>query len=74
MCSGCLSGLVSITGCADIVSTWMSVIVGVVGGIIYCLLSLVLVKYKIDDPLDASPIHAGCGLWGIVASGLLHSV
>jgi len=47
----------------------MSVIVGIVSGIIYCLLSLVLVKFKIDDALDVSPIHAGCGLWGIIASG-----
>ena len=26
-----------------------------------------LLKYDIDDPVDAAPIHCGGGLWGILA-------
>ena len=27
-------------------------------------------RLKIDDPLDASPVHLFCGIWGVIASGL----
>jgi ammonia channel protein AmtB len=34
---------------------------------VYLFVSGVLVKFKIDDPLDAVAVHAGAGLWGIIA-------
>eukprot|EP00951_Prasinocladus_malaysianus_P004008 scaffold28419_cov50-Prasinocladus_malaysianus.AAC.1 len=27
-------------------------------------------KLKIDDPLDAAPVHMWCGIWGALAVGL----
>lgn len=31
--------------------------------------SSALVKLKIDDPLDAFPVHGVCGFWGVIAVG-----
>ena len=28
---------------------------------------MLLVKLKIDDPVDASPVHGFCGIWGVIA-------
>jgi Amt family ammonium transporter len=27
----------------------------------------------VDDPLDATPVHLGCGIWGTICVGLLAS-
>jgi ammonia channel protein AmtB len=37
--------------------------------IIYKLATLLLFKLKIDDPLDAAPVHGFCGMWGALAPG-----
>merc|ERR1712048_424309 len=29
-----------------------------------------LQKLKIDDPVDAVPVHACCGIWGVLAAAL----
>jgi Amt family ammonium transporter len=31
---------------------------------------MLLKKLKIDDPVDASPVHGACGIWGVIAAGL----
>ena len=31
---------------------------------------MLLQKLKIDDPVDASPVHGFCGIWGVLAAGL----
>ena len=31
--------------------------------------SMLLQKLKIDDPVDASPVHGFCGIWGVLACG-----
>lgn len=41
-----------------------------VGSLVYIGHSKLLVKLKIDDPLDASSIHFACGVWGGIATGL----
>ena len=40
------------------------------GAFVYYGSSQLLLKLKIDDPLDASPVHFFCGMWGVLASGL----
>ena len=30
-----------------------------------------LVNLKIDDVVDASPVHLGCGIWGAIATTFL---
>ena len=31
---------------------------------------MLLQKLKIDDPVDAAPVHGFCGMWGCIACGL----
>jgi len=30
---------------------------------------MLLQKLKIDDPVDAAPVHGFCGIWGVLACG-----
>jgi len=68
-CNGILAGLVSITaGCAA-VEPWESIIIGLVGGLMYQATSMLIKKLKIDDVVDAFAVHGACGCWGILAVG-----
>jgi Amt family ammonium transporter len=71
MCmNGALSGLVGITaGCAT-VTPWAAFVIGIVAGWTYIFWSNLLVKLKIDDAVDAVPVHFGNGIWGCIAVGL----
>jgi Amt family ammonium transporter len=67
---GCLSGLVAVnSGCA-IIQSWASVVIGLVSGLIYLVGSNLLVKLRIDDAVDAIPIHLLSGIWGAFSVGL----
>jgi len=70
LCNGILAGLVSITaGCGN-VESGSAVVIGLVGAFVYQGASMLLVKLQIDDPVDASPVHGACGIWGTIAAGL----
>jgi len=69
--NGCLTGLVAITaGCAT-VDTWGAVVIGIVAGWVYLFISKLIVRLKIDDAVDAIPVHMGGGAWGIISAGFL---
>jgi len=71
--NGCLTGLVAITaGCAT-VSPWAAVVIGIFSGWFYLLGSYLLVKFRIDDAVDAIPVHMVGGAWGVIATGLFSS-
>jgi ammonium transporter, Amt family len=68
--NGCLTGLVGITaGCAT-VETWAAVVIGIVSGALYLVGSELLVMFRIDDAVDAIPVHMVGGAWGVIATGL----
>ena len=70
LCNGILAGLVSITaGCGNMESG-CAFATGLIGGFVYQAASMLLQKLKIDDPVDACPVHGFCGAWGIIAAGL----
>jgi Amt family ammonium transporter len=63
VCGGILGGLVSITaGCGNI-HPRATILVGLIGGGVYCGASELLQKLKIDDPVEAFPVHGACGIW-----------
>ena len=43
---------------------------GAVAGWVYIFFSNLLVKLRIDDAVDAIPVHFGNGIWGCLAVGL----
>lgn len=68
--NGILAGLVSITAACAVVQLWAALIIGAIGGCIYIGASnFILHVLHIDDPLDATPVHLFCGMWGLVAVG-----
>ena len=71
--NGCLGGLVSITGGCGVVEPWAAVVIGFIAGLLYLYSSKVLVRARIDDAVDAVPVHMTNGVWGTFAVGLFAS-
>lgn len=70
--SGAVAGLVAITPAAGFVNPMGSIIIGIGAGIIgYLGATVIKNRLKYDDSLDAFGIHALCGIWGALATGLL---
>lgn len=70
ICNGIISGLVSVTGSCHVINSGIAVTIGIAGGFIYYWGRKLLVRLKIDDPLDASVVHGLCGAWGGIAAAL----
>lgn len=68
--NGSLAGLVSITASCHVVTSPASVIIGAVGGVIAIWMSNCLERWRIDDAVDAIPVHLGGGIWGTLAVAL----
>ena len=68
--NGALGGLVGITENCSVVEPWAAVVIGMISGFVYVLSSKLLVMLKIDDAVDAIPVHFFCGIWGCIATGL----
>jgi len=68
--NGILGGLVSITANCSVVNHWAAVLIGMIGAFICYGASRLLLKLKVDDPLDAFAVHGACGFWGVVATGI----
>ena len=71
--NGCLAGMVSVCAGANMYYPWAAALVSAVAGILYLMVSAAMVKFKIDDPLDAVAVHAGAGLWGVLAAPIFKS-
>lgn len=71
--SGALGGLVAITAGSDILRPVQSMLVGLVTGAVVTLGSVLLQKLKIDDAVNAIPIHAFGGVCGAVLCALFAS-
>lgn len=68
--NGILSGLVAITSGCAVVNNWGAFFIGLVAGCLYCFTSRTLKYCRIDDVVDAIPVHAACGMWGVIATSL----
>eukprot|EP00559_Dactyliosolen_fragilissimus_P005781 CAMPEP_0184858264 /NCGR_PEP_ID=MMETSP0580-20130426/3395_1 /TAXON_ID=1118495 /ORGANISM="Dactyliosolen fragilissimus" /LENGTH=432 /DNA_ID=CAMNT_0027354339 /DNA_START=407 /DNA_END=1705 /DNA_ORIENTATION=+ len=71
--NGSLAGLVSITAGCAIVEPWAAVVIGFISGLLYLGTSHLLVRFCLDDAVDAIPVHLANGLWGTLAVGLFAS-
>ncbi|MBE9129655.1 MULTISPECIES: ammonium transporter [unclassified Coleofasciculus] len=68
--NGSLAGLVSVTASCHAVTTPFAVLIGAMGGAVMILVSNLLEHWKIDDAVDAVPVHLGAGVWGTLAVAL----
>lgn len=71
--NGALAGLVAVTAPCGTIENWAAIVVGIVAGWIYIGGSNLLLKLKLDDAVDAIPVHMFNGMWGLIATGLLSS-
>lgn len=68
--NGCLAGLVGITGGCAYVTVEASIIIGAVAGILVVFFVMMFDKLKVDDPVGATSVHLGCGVFGTICVGL----
>ena len=68
--NGSLAGLVAITGGCAYVSVEASLLIGAVAGIIVVLLVGFFDRIGVDDPVGATSVHLGCGVFGTICTGL----
>lgn len=68
--NGCLAGLVAVTGGCAYVSVGVSMIIGAVAGVLVVLFVKFFDRIKIDDPVGATSVHLGCGVFGTICVGL----
>ena len=65
---GALGGLVAITAGANVISVESAFVVGAVAGVLHNITyDLVLKRWRLDDVCGAIPVHAFCGIWGLLA-------
>lgn len=69
MCNGVLAGLVCITASCGNVTSVASFFIGILGAVNYVIFSRMVVRFKIDDPLDAFAVHYGAGITGVILVG-----
>lgn len=66
--NGALAGMVSICAGVNNFHLWQSALIGIFASIVYILVHILVLKLKIDDPLDAIAVHLGGGLWGLIGA------
>jgi Amt family ammonium transporter len=65
--NGALGGLVSITAGAKYVNPTSALLIGLMAGVVVVIGSNLLKKFRIDDVVDAVPVHGFCGIFGTIA-------
>lgn len=70
--SSVIAGIASVASASGYIEIHAAIIIGGFGGVIYLLASLLLNRFQLDDPLQATQTHLFCGLWGVIAFGLVH--
>lgn len=70
VCNGLLGGFAAITGGCSVVDPWAAIICGFVAAWILIGCNKLAEKFKYDDPLEAAQLHGGCGVWGVIFTGL----
>lgn len=68
--NGTLGALVGITAGCSVVEPWAAAVIGIIAGWVYLFASKLLIKLRIDDAVDAIPVHFFNGMWGLIAVGL----
>lgn len=68
--NGCLAGLVAITGGCAYISIEISLLIGAIAGVFVVFAVMFFDRAGIDDPVGATSVHLGCGVFGTICVGL----
>ena len=74
MITGPIAGLVSITASCAFVSPANAIIIGAIAGLLSGSFLVILEKLKIDDVVNAIPVHLICGIWGTLAIAIFGDI
>lgn len=69
--NGILSALVGITAGCAFVDYWAACLIGALSVVLYHLGCYAEYKFNLKDTAHVVPVHGVCGLWSVVAIGLL---
>lgn len=70
ICSSVIASLVAINAGCNKFTLIDVVIISIIATLIAEYASNILIKKKIDDPLNVVPCHLVCGVWGVIAVGI----
>jgi Amt family ammonium transporter len=68
--NGILAGLVGVTAGCAVVTPLAAAAIGFGAGVIANLVTALLLRLRMDDPVGAVPVHLGGGIWGTLSVGL----
>jgi len=72
--NGGLAGMVAMCAGCNVYEPWAALLVGTGAGLCYLIVHCLMLKAKMDDPLDACAVHGGGGLWGLLCVPFFMSV
>ena len=69
--NGWVAGLVAGSAACSMISPAEAIFTGIVGGVLVTyMIEIAELRLRVDDPGGAVSVHAGAGLWGLIAVGL----
>lgn len=70
--NGWIAGLVAGSAACFLISPAAAIFVGAVAGLLVTwMIEIAELRLQVDDPGGAVSVHAGAGIWGLLAAGLL---
>jgi len=72
--NGCLTGMVAQCAGCNNYPVWASLIIGAMGGAVFHGVHWLEMKARMDDPLDAVPVHFGGGVLGVICGPIFKAV
>jgi ammonia channel protein AmtB len=67
-----ICGVTSVSSCLDNISIRGGIIISLLGGVLYFILSKVYLKLEIDDPLESSILYGWMGVFSSIVVGFVH--
>jgi len=64
--NGALTGMVAACAGCNLYEPWGAIIVGIGAGFCFIGIHFTMIKFRLDDPLDAVAVHGGGGLFGLL--------
>lgn len=70
LCNGVLAGLVGVTAGCAVMAPWQAALAGGGGALVAAGSAALLVRLRVDDPLEAASVHGAAGAWGVLVAAL----